>query len=86
MTQEMECEGCGRQKAFRPPIVTLAYHEIVIFANMSNLDAFDVFECCEVFVLSIRAMYTLVMAFIFASNTCGNRNSNDLGTIWKQSD
>ena len=32
---------------------------------------FDVLECCEVFVLSLRAMYTLVMVFNCA-NTCGN--------------
>ena len=46
-------------------IVTMSYREIVNFTNMSNIGAFDVFECCEVFVLSNRAVYTLVMGVYF---------------------
>ena len=62
-------------------IVTMSYREIVNFTNMSDIGAFDVFECCEVFVLSIRAIYTLVMAFTFANNTCGNMDLKGAGMI-----
>ena len=45
-------------------IATVSYREMVDFADTSSIHAFDVFECYEVFVVSIRAMYTLVMPFI----------------------
>ena len=32
---------------------------------------FDVFECCEVFVLSIRAIYALTMVFTCANTRWG---------------
>ena len=53
---------------------------IVKSTNMSNIDAFDVFECCEVFVLSIRAVCTLVMVMTVANNTCGNMDLKRSGT------
>ena len=57
----------------------MSYREIVNSTNMSIIDAFDVFECCEVFVLSIRAVYTLVMVVPFANNSCGNMSSKRSG-------
>ena len=43
---------------------------------------FDVFACCDVFVLSIRAMYALAMVFICASNSWRSKNLNEDGTLW----
>ena len=43
-------------------IVMRSYCETVIFVNVSPIDAFDVFESCEVFVLSIRALYALAIS------------------------
>ncbi len=39
---------------------------------------FDVFEYCDVFVLSIRAMYALTMVFTGANKNWGNMVENDL--------
>ena len=37
------------------------------------------FECCEVFVLLIRAMYAPTMVLTCANNGCGNMSSNESG-------
>ena len=46
-------------------IVMRSYRETVSFVNVSPIDAFDVFEYCEVFVLSIRALYALVLRIYY---------------------
>ena len=43
-------------------IVMRSYRETVSFVNLSPIDAFDVFESYEVFVVSIRALYALVLS------------------------
>ena len=45
-------------------IVMRSYRETVSFVNVSPIDAFDVFESYEVFVLSIRACYALVLSIL----------------------
>ena len=60
----------------------MSYREMVNVTNMSTIGAFDIIECYEVFVLSIRAIYTLVMLFTCANEHCGIigelHNSNNL--------
>ena len=64
-------------------IVMRPYRETVIFVNVPNIDAFDLFECCEVFVFSVRAMFAQTMVLISAINGCGNRTLKESGTIWE---
>ena len=43
---------------------------------------FHEFECCEGFVLSIRAMYALTMVLICAKNSWRHMNLKRFETIW----
>ena len=63
-------------------IVTMSYCEMVNFTNMSPIYAFDVFECYEVFVLLIRALYAPVLSVYLWKRRFGNYI---LQTIWAQS-
>ena len=63
-------------------IVIRSYREIGNSANMSPIDAFDVFESYEVFVVSIRASYALVLSIYIGSVTGGKCTLKRSGRIW----
>ena len=57
-------------------IVVPSYREFVISTNMpkqkqKHIYVLDAFECCEVFVLSIGAVYAPVVIIYVATVTCG---------------